>query len=67
MSEWKSAHAKEAWIATEGPEYLTLVKGELLQVREDVDGSQSGWAYAYSVQRSIYGWVPPTYLRKELA
>jgi len=44
-----------------GDGYLSLTKGELLQVQRDGSGEQCGWAYGYSMQKQKWGWFPPTF------
>jgi len=67
---WQEGRAKIDWdgkaFASEDPAgetYLSLTKGELLEVR--FHGSQpfleSGWSWGRSVQNGLEGWFPPDY------
>mmetsp|Transcript_76100 Transcript_76100/g.213375 ORF Transcript_76100/g.213375 Transcript_76100/m.213375 type:complete len:177 (-) Transcript_76100:122-652(-) len=62
MTQAREERALGDWDASEyGLEYLSITKGELLQVQHDEGGESSGWAYGYSMQRGVYGWFPPTF------
>lgn len=57
-------HAAGDWNGVAyGPEYLNLVSGELLLVQPMLE---ERWAYGYSVQRNMYGWLPPSYVKPAL-
>lgn len=62
MAEPREERARGNWDGSKfGPDYLSIMKGELLHVQHDTKGACDGWAFGFSVQRQKYGWFPPSF------
>ena len=56
---WTEMSVLHDWDSTDyGPEYLSLVKGELLRVWSNL---KEGWSYAISKSSQRRGWFPPDF------